>query len=377
VGSERAVTGTTAPTPTAGVIGGFRVALRRALPVILFAAIPAAVVLTMFVVGAVSGPLALDFRQELYPQANELLDGRNPYPDAIWPPIATVAVLTRAILPTATATIVVGVVGLACMALALWLVGVRDWRVYGVVALWPQVLGDIRIAHLTPLLCLLAAVVWRYRDRPLVAGAGLGVAGGVKFLLWPLGVWLLATGRARAAVLAAGIAAGSVLLVAPFAPLDEYARTLRRVSSAFDQDSSSLYGFLLQKGAGDVTARVAALALGAVLILLTWRLKNFALAIAAALALSPIVWFDFYALAAIPLAIARPRLSVVWFLPLVTWGLPSSGIATDPVWGVARVLLVFAVVFGAAAAHERVARERSTRVAARPTFLDDPGVGRL
>ena len=352
-------------------------ALRRVVPVVLFLLLPAAVVVTMFVVGVVSGPLALDFRQELYPQANALLDGRNPYPESIWPPIAMVAVLPLAILPVSIANIAVGVAGLACMALALFLVGIRDWRVYGVVALWPQVLGDIRIAHLTPLLCLLAAVVWRYRDRPLLAGTGLGVAGGVKFLLWPLGVWLLATGRARAAVVAAGVAAGSVLLVAPFAPLDEYGRTLRRVSSTFDQDGYSLYGLLLQQGADDVTARAAALALGAVLIVLTWRLQSFALAIAAALALSPIVWFDFYALAAIPLAIARPQLSAVWFLPVVTWGLPSSGIATDPVWGVARVLLVFALVLGAAAAHERVGSERSRPRVARPNLLEDPGGGRL
>ena len=360
-----------------GAASGSRAALRRVLPVLLFAAVPVAAVLTMFVVGVVSGPIALDFRQELYPQANELLDGRNPYPEAIWPPIAAAAVMPLALLPASTANIAVGVVGLACMALALWLVGVRDWRVYGVVALWPQVLGDIRIAHLTPLLCLLAAVVWRYRDRPLIAGTGLGVAGGVKFLLWPIGVWLLATGRARAAVVAAGIAVGSVLLVAPFAPLDDYAGTLRRVSSTFDQDSYSVYGFLVQQGAGDLTARVAALALGALLLLLTWRLQSFALAIAAALALSPIVWFDFYALAAIPLAIARPRLSVVWFAPLLTWGLPSSGIATDPVSGVARVLVVFAVVLSAAAARERVAREPSTSRPSRGTiFHGDPGLGR-
>jgi Glycosyltransferase family 87 len=323
------------------------------LPWVLFGALPLAVVVTMFVVGVVSGPLALDFRQELYPQANELLDGRNPYPEAIWPPIATLIVMPLAILPAATANIAIGVLGLLCMALALWLVGVRDWRVYGVVCLWPQVLGDIRIAHLTPLLCLLAALVWRYRDRPLGAGAALGLAGGVKFLLWPLGIWLVATRRAGAALVAAAIAVGSVLLVAPFAPLDDYARTLRNVSRTFDQDSYSLFGILVQLGANDTAARAATLLLGAVLLILTWRLGSFALAIAAALVLSPIVWFDFYALAAVPLAIARPTLAPVWFVPLATWGLPSSGIATDPVWGVARVLIAFSIVLLLAVRSER------------------------
>ena len=113
-----------------------------------------------------------------------------------------------------------------------------------------------------------------------------------------------------------------------------------------------MFGLLTQLGAGDTAARVVTFALGLALLALTWRRESFALAIAAALVLSPIVWFDFYALAAIPLAIARPRLSLVWFLPLVTWGLPSSGIAADPIWGVGRVLVVFAIVLLVAARGE-------------------------
>jgi len=327
-------------------------ALRRLAPIALFVALPIAVVTTMLVVGLVTGPLAHDFKNELYPQAEDLLAGRNPWPEAIWPPMAAVAAMPFTLLPPTAANVAIGLVGLACMAAALWLVGVRDWRVYGVVGLWPSVLGDIRIAHLTPLLCLLVAVVWRYRDRPLPAGLGLGVAGGVKFFLWPLGVWLLASGRVRAAGVAAVVAIGSVLLVAPFAPLDDYVGTLREVGREFDQDSYSTFGLLTQLGAGDTAARVVTFALGLVLLALTWRRASFVLAIAAALVLSPIVWFDFYALAAIPLAIARPRLSLVWFLPLLTWGLPSSGIAADPVWGVARVLVVYGIVLLVAARSE-------------------------
>ncbi len=147
----------------------------------------------------------------------------------------------------------------------------------------------------------------------------------MKFFLWPLGVWLLASGRARAAGVAAVVAVGSVLLVAPFAPLDDYVRTLREVGREFDQDSYSTFGLLTQLGAGDTAARVVTFALGLVLLALTWRRASFVLAIAAALVLSPIVWFDFYALAAIPLAIARPRLSLVWFLPLADVGASELG----------------------------------------------------
>ena len=351
--------GRSAVTPQPSLVTSSVAALRRAAPVLLFGVLPVAVAAGMFAVGLHSGPLAHDFRNELYPQAKELLAGHNPYPESIWPPLSTLVAMPLTVLPSNAAGVAIGLLGLACMALALWLVGVRDWRVYGVVGLWPQVLGDIRIAHLTPLLCLLTAIVWRYRDRPLASGLGLGVASGVKFLLWPLGVWLLATGRARAVLVAAVSALCSILLVAPLAPLDEYVRTIRDVSSKFDQDSYSTFGLLTQLDVSEEIAHAATFALGALLLILTWRNRSFALAIAAALVLSPIVWFDFYALAAIPLAIARPSLSAAWFLPIVTWGLPSSGIATDAIWGVGRVLVVFAIILLVAARRpdgERVPR---------------------
>ena len=62
-----------------------------------------------------------------------------------------------------------------------------------------------------------------------------------------------------------------------------------------------------------------------------WRYRSFALAIAAALVLSPIVWLDYFALAALPLALARPRLSAIWFLPIATWGLEGAGLGIGDV----------------------------------------------
>jgi glycosyl transferase family 87 len=329
-------------------------AARHVAPFVLFAALPAAVVVAMFAVAIASGPLALDFHNELYPGSKELLRGDNPFPPAgtdltrgqnyVWPPIAALVVSPLLLLPATAADIAIAVLGLACIGLALWLVGVRDWRVYGVAALWPQVIGEIRISHLTPVLCLLAALVWRDRDSTLRPGLALGLAGAVKFFLWPLGVWLLAVGRVTAALVAAAVAAASLLLVLPFTGLDEFGRMLVDLGRAFDQDSYSSFGLLLRLGLSEPAARALGLALGAALLVLMWRRRSFALAIAASLAVSPIVWLDYYALAAVPLAIARPRLSLVWFLPLATWGLPSSGIAAPELLGVGRVLFVFAIV---------------------------------
>ena len=143
--------------PRAGADGAVA-ASRRVLPLALFAAIPAAVVVAMFVVALRSGPLALDFHHELYPEAKQILSGQNPFPpkgtdltrgeNHVWPPIAAVLVAPLTLLPPGGADIAIGLLGLACIALALRLVGVRDWRVYGAAALWPRVTGEIRISHL-------------------------------------------------------------------------------------------------------------------------------------------------------------------------------------------------------------------------------------
>jgi hypothetical protein len=334
----------------------------RVAPIVLFAALPVVVVITMFAIAIRSGPLALDFHNELYPEAKEILAGKNPFPavgtdltrgqNYVWPPLAALLVSPLTILPATSADIAIAVVGLICVGLALWIVGVRDWRVYGVAALWPQVIGEIRISHLTPVLCLLAAVVWRYRTSTTRPGLALGLAGAVKFFLWPLGLWLLAVGRGSAAVLAAVVAAASLLLVLPFTGLDDFTRMLLDLGRAFDQDAYSPYALLVRLGAQDAVARVLSLGLGAALLVLMWRRRSFTLAIAASLVLAPIVWLDYYALAIVPLAISRPRLSPIWALPLLTWGLPSSGIAAPELWGVGRVIVVFAVVFYVAARAE-------------------------
>ncbi len=48
------------------------------------------------------------------------------------------------LLPQLAADVTFALLGLALLGLALWIVGVRDWRVYGVVALWPPVYMECR-----------------------------------------------------------------------------------------------------------------------------------------------------------------------------------------------------------------------------------------
>ena len=190
----------------------------------------------------------------------------------------------------------------------------------------------MRVSHLTPVVALLVAAAWRYRDTRGLPGLLVGLAVAMKFFVWPVALWLAAVRRTREAVLAVLVAGASLLLVLPFMGLDDYAHRLSKLGRAFDQDSYTIFGLLVQAGASDAVARGATFAVGAVILAGMWRYRSFTLAIAAALVLSPIVWLDYFALAALPLALARPRLSAIWFLPIATWGLraPGSASATSP-----------------------------------------------
>ena len=111
----------------------------------------------------------------------------------------------------------------------------------------------------------------------------------------------------------------------PFISLPEYARLLRRLGQTYDQDSYTPFGLLSQLGASDRVAQAVTILLGLAVIVIAWRLRSFVLFVAAALMLSPIVWLDYYAVLAVPLAIVRPRLSPIWLLPLLTWGMVAAG----------------------------------------------------
>jgi hypothetical protein len=353
-----------APAPTMAAEGSTIVrAFRTVGSLAAFAVAPVVVLVTMLEVGLDPGPLSHDFHYELYPEAQALLDGRNPFPasdfdplgpapNLIWPPLAAFLVSPLTLLPLATADVVMALLGLVCFAAALWVVGVRDWRVYGAFALWPQVAGEMRVSHLTPVIALLLAVAWRYRGSEVRTGVAIGASIALKLFVLPLAVWLAARRRAGAFGIAVGIGLTSLLLVLPFTGLDTYFDALTTLGRTFDQDSYTLFGLLAQLGLPDEIARIATLAVGGAMLAGVWRYRSFTLAVAASLVLSPIVWLDYFAVLGIPLAAFRPRLSVIWFVPLVTWGAAGSGIGIGDPFDVIRVLVSFAVVVVVALRHE-------------------------
>ena len=94
------VSGTRVGRPASRQVAGALAALERLLPFARFALVPAAAVVGMFVVALDTGPLAWDFRNELYPQTKDLLSGTNPYPGALWPPLAAVVAMPFTVLPS-------------------------------------------------------------------------------------------------------------------------------------------------------------------------------------------------------------------------------------------------------------------------------------
>ena len=124
----------------------------------------------------------------------------------------------------------------ACALAVPYVVGVRDWRCYGVLLLWPPVISAIQTGSVT--LAIAARRGARLAvPRPRARGrAPQSVSPSpAKLFLWPLVVWLVATRRVRHAVAATGI--GVVLLLASwavigFAGLVDYPSLLRRLEDA-------------------------------------------------------------------------------------------------------------------------------------------------
>jgi hypothetical protein len=322
-----------------------------------------------------------DFGYVFLPAANDVLDGRNPYMDPddfvgppqapyAYPPVVATVLTPLALLPeTVGETFLPGVlfslVLVAATAAGLYLLGVRDWRCYPVALLFPFTLEAIEYGALGPVLLLLIALTWRYRDTLRVAAPATAGTVVLKLFAWPLLVWLAITGRLRAAVAAAGIALALVVVswsVLGFAGVGSYPRLLDRLVDVEAENSYSVFAILRALGLPETASRVAVVLAGGLLLVLAWRAakasgssstdrdrRSLSLVVAAALVLTPILWLHYLVLLLVPIALARPRLSPLWAVPLVMtvfealdWyrGWPSGDAES-----LASVAVVAAIVF--------------------------------
>ena len=343
------------------------IALHRITPVLLLGVIPLLSVVIALITYSCSNSVALDFHHELYPEAKLILRGHNPYPPAdadlsdgsnnIWPIATVIPIVPLTLLRPSVADWTMTALVLASLVAALWVVGVRDWRVYGISLLWPPVISAYQTANATLPLCLLCALAWRYRDRRWMPGLVIGAALAVKLFLWPLVLWLAAIRQWRSSLFSVAVAGASLLLLLPFTPIGAYVDLLRNLSDTFDDQSYTIFALLLDAGAPSPLARALTFAVGGTLLALCWRRRSFTLAIGAALVLSPIVWLHFFALLVVPLAIARSRFSSAWLLALPLWLVPGTGNG-DP-WQTALTLVVLLAVLLVCVRGEAPASDRS------------------
>jgi hypothetical protein len=333
------------------------------LELVLCGAVPAVVVYEATVGQALSGNppgwhFAIDFHH-VWRAGRDVLHGTSPYLTPaelgalapgdihafVYPAPLALAATPFGLLPYGVAAGIYVVVLIAALVVGLWLLGVRDWRCYGVAFLFVPVLSAVSVGTLTPLLFLGTAAAWRYRDRRWVAAIAVASVIVIKVFLWPLVLWLLLTRRKTSAVLSVAFAVAASVVswwaigFAGFGAYPALLRTLSRVEYATSYSPAALAHSL---GAGRTVAySVAALASVGLVVALVHAARRdpdgplpLTLALGLGLVTSPVVWLHYLAIWLAPLAIYRSRLSPPWLIPLLFWVIPAQQ-ADGQTWRIA------------------------------------------
>ena len=310
--------------------------------------------------------LAFDFHQSYLPAAHAVLAGHSPYPAAtvaaltprtafVYPPLTAYLAAPFTVLPAQVADAVAFALAIACVIATLMLLGVKDWRCYAIAFVWAPTYSAIQTANVTLLLAVGLALIWRLRNRLVAVALAGGVMIALKLFLWPVIVWLVATRRIKGAV--GALAAGATLIVGPwagigFAGLSGYPHLLN-VMTRVERSTGYTIPALLSGGLSWRTAELAGMAVGVVLLAaMVWlgrrnERRSFALAIAAALALTPVCAMNYFVFLLVALALFRPRLSWAWTIPLFFW-LSPGGAENGATWQTALALAVASATFALA-----------------------------
>lgn len=333
---------------------------------------------------------AFDFRQ-FWQGGHDVVHGVSPYPTSAhldaagdelgprgiqevfrfpYPAGAAVALAPFGAIAFQAAAALWAALLIVSLLAALWLLEVRDPRVLAVVATSAPVISSVRLGTLTPLLVLLVAAVWRWRDRRWISGGALALAMSLKLFPWPLVVWLAATRRWAAALIAVG-AATTYTLVAwaaiGFAGLGVYPDLIRRLADVVADRGYSLVALGATAGLPAAVSEALPWVVGLALLVgtvVSARTRSsdrwsFALALVAALAFTPIVWLHYFVLLVVPLALARPRFAWIWFVLWAFWLTPVQETNGE----VGRVLLGAAATAGVLVAVHRAKTRQRTELA--------------
>lgn len=297
--------------------------------------------LWILVSSALRGRFALDFRHAFLPAAHAVIHGASPYSAVgskavaqgtayLYPPLTGYLLAPFTVLPPVAAEIVAVALISAAVPATLLVLGVRDWRCHAIAFLWWPTIIAIQTGNLTLPMLFGLAVVWRYRDRPAVAGLTTALIVALKLFFWPVLFWLVATRRYRASALAA--AASTLLVTVPwagigFAGLRGYPNLLSNVSTHEGPHSYSVAALLHAILPSWTAATAVETLIGAVVLgvaLFAGRHERdrdaFALSVLGILVLSPLLEMHYLAALLVVVALYRPRFGPVWALPLLFWG---------------------------------------------------------
>lgn len=341
---------------------GLRVAAGQAAAVALLGALPVAL-LVAFLAGSVHHHPAYDFRA-VWQAGRDVLHGRSPYPSAhhlealrgtaidefVYPAAVAVAAAPLGMLPFGVASALWVAAGVASVGLALWILGVRDWRCYGALVASPAMLDAVRLGTLTPVLALLLALAWRWRDQAARCALVVAAAIVAKVFLAPLLLWLLVTRRLRAAAIAVAATAGLVVggwVAVGLAGLREYPTLLSTLSDVEAARSYSLAALAAAAGRPlpglGLTAALALIGVP-VLVLLHRRAGDHAVvagAVGLSLLATPILWLHYLLLAGVVVAVRRPAFGAVWLIGWLMWLSPTPESSSEP-WRIGVGLIVVA-----------------------------------
>jgi alpha-1,2-mannosyltransferase len=295
----------------------------------------------------------------MWKAGHDVVTGQSPYP-FVYPAPAAILMVPFGALPWRVAVVLFSLTVTATAVLALRVLGVRDWRCYGAALGSLPGVTAITAGTLSWPLALAAALAWRYRDRRYVVAAAITAAVVTKLFLWPLAIWLLATRRVRTAgttiALALAAVIGSWALIG-FNGMLSYPDHLGSIQRFEQEKGYSVFPLLRGVGLSTGWARIVLLALTIVLAAAIAKVargrdgdrRAFALAVAAALALSPIMWPHYLVLLFVVLALFRRSFSAAWAAPLLYWVLPYV-VVPGPhshVWSILIATFITAVMWSA------------------------------
>jgi hypothetical protein len=335
---------------------------RQRLERALLGALPLALTLGLAVGSVASHWSAQDFSLAYYPAVHRFLEGASPYAAThsqvvsgaafVYPAVSALVLAPFALLRSGLSEHVYMLLCLVLVPLTLRVLAVRDWRVYGVVMLWYPIVIGWQGENISVPLMFLMALAWRYLNRAPVAGLIVALAISMKPFMWPLGLWLLATRRWKAAAWALGSGLALNLLawgLVGFNEISRYAHMSSEDLNSLWRGGYSVLAFAHHLGLGRASGEVLLLlasggiAVALLRVGLVGRREREAMALAVVLMLvaSPLVWVHYFVLLVVPLALARPRFGVLWVLPVVLWLLPPT-----PAVAAWQLALAWALIVG-------------------------------